>query len=949
MYGPSHPVSIDQHIQKYRINENETYVEVCDRNSRELADSEEHRRDIRMTQLHQNFMYAGRVTRAVGAPMKICAHNCLAGSTLVPTTDGLQQIKDIKHATIIDGKGATVACMAQYFGVSQVSELTLNRYRSKMVVKATSDHRWFTSEGTEVTTEDLRPGTKLLSVTPRKQTSSPEYQEGLVHGIIYGDGTNSHGIAAIRVCSDHKFFSPVLKEYGFRESFPASAGGDPYYSFSGKGKEWKTLPVSTNYDYLLGFIRGWFAADGCVSEQPEIILTADKPGGDWLKQFGPVVGWFVNGEQLLTDETTNLGKRTRDTFNFKISRDGLTPDDILIPRKRVRFTSSKQEFWTVNGKEPAGLEDVYCFSVPTTSSFMLNKGLLTGNCFVSGDIADDSIDIQDKLKEAFMTMRMGGGIGYNFGTLRPRMSIIASLKSTASGAVSFMEIYNSNCKTVRSAGGRRGAQMGVLPIWHPDVVEFIEVKTVALAEDMQKATMLMAMFEAEKRAEFERVCMSGIEEAIDASKDRLEYFEELKPFMIDMVEKVSIQNRLNAFNLSIAITDDFMVAVEEDGQWDLVFNGKVYQTVDARWLWDKVMRATWDWAEPGVLFIDQINEMNNLYYCETISATNPCGEQPLPPYGACLLGSWNMVKYIVTLPDGSRHLDLEALKTDIPGMVRALDNVIDVAKYPLPQQEKEAKDKRRMGMGVTGMANAIEALGAPYGTDEYLEYQELILRTIANETYRASAFLAKEKGAFPMWDAEKYMAGKFVNSGVLDDDVLELMWEWGLRNSHLLSIAPTGTISLTADNISSGIEPVFAYMSGRDIINQDGVTKQYVEIPDYGVSVFGVKGVRADDLHVLDHVKVLCHAQRFVDSSIAKTCNVPGDVSFEDFMDVYMAAWKGGAKGCTTFRLDGKRFGMMRSLDEAVNEVEPVSLVDAADVCGYDPSTGKATGPCADD
>lgn len=652
MYGPSHPVSIDQHIQKYRIDENETYVEVCDRNSSALADNEEHRRDIRMTQLHQNFMYAGRVTRAVGAPMRICAHNC----------------------------------------------------------------------------------------------------------------------------------------------------------------------------------------------------------------------------------------------------------------------------------------------------------------FVSGTIADDSIDIQEKLKEAFMTMRMGGGIGYNFGTLRPRMSQISSLKSTASGAVSFMEIYNANCKTVRSAGGRRGAQMGVLPIWHPDIVEFIEAKTVALADDVQKAEMLIAMLRAEKQRELndaaERFGTSS-EQAFDADK-RLQYFDEDKSFMIDMVEKVSIQNRLNAFNLSIAITDNFMIAVEDDDDWDLVFEGKVYQTVKATWLWEKVMRATWDWAEPGVLFIDRINEMNNLYYCETIAATNPCGEQPLPPYGACLLGSWNMVKYIVTLPDGTRHLDLEALKADIPGMVRALDNVIDVAMYPLPQQEQEAKNKRRMGMGVTGMANAIEALGAPYGSDAYLVWQELILRTIANETYRASAYLAKEKGTFPLWDREKYMAGRFVNSGVLDADVLELMNTWGLRNSHLLSIAPTGTISLTADNISSGIEPVFAYMSGRDIINQDGVTKQYVEIPDYGVSVFGVRGVRADDLPVLDHVKVLCHAQQFVDSSISKTCNVPGDVSFDDFMNVYMTAWKGGAKGCTTFRLDGKRFGMMRSLDTAnggppLDKVEPMSSVDAAEVCGYDPSTGKATGPCADD
>jgi len=608
MYGPSHQVSVDQHIQKYRIDPTETYVEVCDRNSGVLADNEQHRRDIRMTQLHQNFMYAGRVTRAVGAPMTICAHNC----------------------------------------------------------------------------------------------------------------------------------------------------------------------------------------------------------------------------------------------------------------------------------------------------------------FVSGDIADDSVDIMRKVEESFLTMRMGGGIGYSFSTLRPRGALIGTLKSTASGAVSFMEIYNSNCKTVRSAGGRRGAQMGVLHVWHPDIIEFIEAKTCALAEDVQKCEMLLG---------------------------GTQFDDEQKAVILDIVEKVSIQNRLSAFNVSVAITDDFMEAVEADADWDLVFDGKVYNTVKAKWLWEKIMRATWDWAEPGVLFIDRINEMNNLYYCETINATNPCGEQPLPPYGACLLGSWNMVKYIVTLPDGSRFLDLEALKADIPGMVRALDNVIDVAHYPLPQQEKEAKDKRRMGMGVTGMANAIEALGAPYGSDKYLEIQGTILRTIANETYRASALLAREKGPFPMWDREKYMVGKFVNSGVLDDDVLALMNENGLRNSHLLSIAPTGTISLTADNISSGIEPVFAYMNGREIINEDGVTKQYVEIPDYGVSVFGVKGVRADDLAVLDHVKVLTHAQQFVDSSISKTCNVGSDVTFDEFMDVYMTAWKGGAKGCTTFRLDGKRFGMMKSLDAPKDG----SVVTDGAACYIDPATGTKT------
>jgi ribonucleoside-diphosphate reductase alpha chain len=580
------------------------------------------------------------------------------------------------------------------------------------------------------------------------------------------------------------------------------------------------------------------------------------------------------------------------------------------------------------------------------------------NCFVSGDIKDDSVDIIQKVSEAFQTMRMGGGIGYNFSTLRWRGAFIKSLRSTASGAVSFMGIYNEACKTVRSAGGRRGAQMGVLRIDHPDVEEFIDAKTAALTDDVMKAKMLLSM----KRAELQGTLTACLKEDVppvhaaelerheNTARDRLAFFDEMSPFILDMVEKVSIQNRLSAFNVSVAVTDKFMEAVAADDTFDLVFDGEVVRTTSARKLWEKLMRATWDWAEPGVLFIDRINEMNNLYYCETISATNPCGEQPLPPYGACLLGSFASPKYVVK-HGGKFYFDYEAFKADIPGIVRMMDNVIDEALYPLPQQEEEAKNKRRMGLGMTGLANAIEALGAPYGTDDYLEHQGKILRTLLNETYRASALLAKEKGAFPLWDKKKFMVGKFINSGVFDDDVLELISLYGLRNSHLTSIAPTGTISLTADNMSSGIEPVFAYMSGRDIINQDGVTKQYVEIPDYGVSYFDHKGRRADELSVFEHVRVFTHAQQFVDSSISKTCNVSGDVDFEDFMRIYVTAWEAGAKGCTTFRIDGKRFGIMKSLDDVVpeNEVEQMERVASGETCGYNPLTGERTGSCAEE
>jgi ribonucleoside-diphosphate reductase alpha chain len=575
------------------------------------------------------------------------------------------------------------------------------------------------------------------------------------------------------------------------------------------------------------------------------------------------------------------------------------------------------------------------------------------NCFVSGTIEDDSVDIIDKVKEAFLTMRMGGGIGYDFSTLRWRGAFIESLRSTASGAVSFMHIYDASCKTVRSAGGRRGAQMAVLRIDHPDIEEFIDAKTTALADDVVKAQMLLGMKRQElltELAELEAKKAHGLEQedallrAVAEQKARLAFFEELEPFMLDMCEKVSIQNRLSAFNVSVAVTDAFMEAVENDGDFDLVFKGEVVRTVRARPLWDKLMGATWDWAEPGVLFIDRINSMNNLYYCEYIAATNPCGEQPLPPYGACLLGSFALPKYIRKWGE-SFHFDFEAFKADIPGVVRMIDNVIDEAQYPLPQQELEAKNKRRMGIGVTGMANAIEALGPEYGSDAYIWNQDMILRVLVNECYRASALLAAEKGSFPLYDAEKFLAGGFINSGILDEDVLDLIRKHGLRNSHLTSIAPTGTISLTADNMSSGIEPVFAYKNGREIINEDGVTKQYVEIDDYGVREFGVYGKRADDLSVFDHVRVYTAAQRFVDSSISKTCNVGGAVDYESFKSIYVEAWKAGAKGCTTFRIDGKRFGIMKSLDEMVPEHEEEQLAAVANggACLYDPSTGTRT------
>ena len=488
------------------------------------------------------------------------------------------------------------------------------------------------------------------------------------------------------------------------------------------------------------------------------------------------------------------------------------------------------------------------------------------NCFVSGAIEDSMDGIMDAAKDAAQTMRLGGGIGYDFSTLRPKGDKIISLDSSASGVISFMEIYDAICKTVSSAGNRRGAQMGVLRIDHPDIEQFIEAKTN--------------------------------------------------------------QTELTKFNISIGVTDEFMEAVTKGTEFELRFNDQVYKRVDAQYLWDKVMRATWDWAEPGILFIDRINNYNNLWYCENIAATNPCGEQPLPAYGACLLGSFNLTKYLIAPKKGNPHpytFDWDQLKEDIPTVVRAMDNIIDRTVYPLPQQEEEAKAKRRMGLGITGLANAGEALGMMYGDKKFLKFEEKVLRILANESYRSSALLAKEKGTFPLYD-ERYLEGKFIQQ--LDEDVQELIKKNGIRNSHLTSIAPTGTISLSADNISSGIEPVFSHQYDRTIQTEDGPIVE--EVTDYAYRELGVVGKTADECTIDEHLGALVVASKWVDSAVSKTMNVGEDVSWDDFKSIYIQAWKKGCKGCTTFRAAGERYGILNKKE-----------TEAGDACYINETTGQ--------
>jgi ribonucleoside-diphosphate reductase alpha chain len=494
-----------------------------------------------------------------------------------------------------------------------------------------------------------------------------------------------------------------------------------------------------------------------------------------------------------------------------------------------------------------------------TSGAGTGRAVTLFNCFVMGTIPDSIGGIFDMLKEAALTMQQGGGIGYDFSTIRPKGCEVKGVAADASGPLSFMDVWDAMCRTIMSAGERRGAMMATMRCDHPDVMDFITAKKDA--------------------------------------------------------------TRLRMFNLSVLVTDDFMKCVKHDEPWSFFWKGEPYGIpIMARDLWDAILQSTYKQAEPGVIFIDRINAANNLNYVETIAATNPCGEQPLPPYGACLLGSINLARLVKNPFTPKANINSEELEKLVATAVRMMDNVVDVSNFPLPQQREEAQNKRRIGLGVTGLADALVMMGLTYGSPFSVDFTEQTMKTIAQAAYSASVELAKEKGAFPLFDADKYLA-KGTAASTLDQDLQDEIREHGIRNALLTSIAPTGTISLYAGNVSSGIEPIFANSYTRKILNGDG-THRFETVEDYAVQMYremwendplnsGVKWsdtflpayfVSAQTLTPSDHVRMQAAAQKWVDSSISKTINCPEDITYEDFKNVYMEAWDSGCKGCTTYR-----------------------------------------------
>ena len=489
------------------------------------------------------------------------------------------------------------------------------------------------------------------------------------------------------------------------------------------------------------------------------------------------------------------------------------------------------------------------------------------NCFVMGAIEDSIDGIFDALKEGALTMQQGGGVGYDFSTLRPHGTPANAVGGVASGPVSFMRIWDAMCATLLSTGARRGAMMATLRCDHPDILAFIEAKRSP--------------------------------------------------------------GQLRNFNLSVLVSDDLVHAVESDAEWLLVFpttsdggettirrwSGspepvpcRIHHRVRARELWDRLMRATYDYAEPGVLFVDRINRMNNLWYREQISATNPCGEVPLPPYGACDLGSINLVPFVRDPFTDHASLDLDAIADAARVAVRMLDNVIDVSRFPLQRQAEMARGSRRIGLGLTGLADAFLMLGRRYDEPDARALAAHVMQTICRTAYGSSIELAREKKAFPFFDREPYLQGAFVSS--LPAEIRDAIARHGIRNSHLTAIAPTGTISILANNVSSGIEPVYDFRYRRRVLEVDGTATEY-DLTDYALERWrALRGrepppdhfVTALDLSPASHVEMQAALQLHVDNSISKTVNVPTDLPFERFKDIYRYAFDRGLKGCTAFR-----------------------------------------------
>lgn len=882
---------------------------------------------------------AGRILSNAGAEAykpAVSLINCLAGDTEVLTLEyGVTPIKKLvdKVVHVVNGAGKWSRVTFSSHGIQTTYPMEfarLNSSRNSVSLRATAGHRWILEDGRAVTTEfylmDIPRGFNRfpnVRAPQPKVKDKEQYSQGLLHGLVYGDGTKrvSEGddVYQLDLISEKmelsKKVTPIL---GFEPNETTYGGnlGLRYTSIQSEIelKKVPTKELSLDLDYIRGFFAGILATDGSVDRNGntacDILIYGDLALIQYLDKYLPTIG--VQPTKIILfakkGETTNFGKRRRDVYCIHVHPGSVSPSYVLRSFHKSKYvTGSELNEGLLNTWKLLAVEDdpreeeVFCCEEPETHSFVLGCGLLTGNCTVSGKIEDSMDSILSMLKESGLTLKAGCGIGYEWSTLRAKDSHVSGAGASTSGPLSFMDVYDKMCGTIASAGGRRGAQMGTFDVSHPDVVEFISAKRE--------------------------------------------------------------EGRLRKFNLSLLITDRFIEAVKNNEVWEFQWEGKpTGKSIPAQELWDLIMRSNYAFAEPGFLLIDRINKYNNLWFMEHIRATNPCGEQPLPPYGACLLGSLNLVNYVIS-PFTNPSFNWDLYRADIEVFTRLLDNVVEINGLPLAQQRTELLNKRRHGMGYFGLGSALTMMKMKYGSRESIEFTEKVSKNLALGSFLAGADLAKEKGEAPalkaMYSREslkehlKYNSnfayvGKKAHKGrdlfllshyfdVWHDDtegrhVLRQLVKHGSRFTHATSLAPTGTIALSVgNNASNGIEPSFSHFYTRNVIREGRNAKEAIDVYSYEYLAYKtlidtqatpvVGDLTYENPHRLptyfssadtvtpeQHVDIQAAAQKWVDSSISKTINVPTDTPFDKFKDIYLYAHEKGLKGCTTFRFNPEAF-----------------------------------------
>jgi ribonucleoside-diphosphate reductase alpha chain len=986
-------ISEEVYEQNYRYGKDDRVPDTWFRNARALAQAEENVDEWtrKFYELLSGkglgtgpfpFTPGGRIFANAGTGLgKATLINCLAGETLVLTDQGRKPIKELagSTATLLTRNGKWVEAPVKSYGEQPLRKVTLSRNGQERVLYATPNHRWYV--GTKATTgykvvetDGLESYHRLERVHSRRHTATSPSAVGVARGFAFGDGNTRVGNKAAVVnlvgekdSSLNEYYEP-LGSAGYEQE------GNQITRYQGIPDSWADEPIdlSESSAVLYGWAAGYFAADGCVSGNGEVIM--DSCTREHIEHFIDVIEVLgIDHYGLKTqDRTSNLTGEDSTRYYVRLNPASLREEFFVLDEHRIRFRENGDRsltyHWTVESVEETDRhETVYCAEVPEEKAFALDNGILTGNCFVSGfqGYDQDSMDeIQAELTRQAKILASEGGYGFCASVMRPRGARIGGVGSMTPGAVQMLDVWNKQAATIVAGSGlksdrddvkdkiRKGAQMVTLHIWHPDVLEFIEAKQ--------------------------------------------------EP------------GRLHKFNMSVLVTDEFMEAVKSGDKWALRFpdyenekefykkhwdgNLKAYQekggtvktwkdpatgepaVYEARAIWETVMEATYNRNEPGVIFIDTINRENNLRYAEHIDATNPCAEQLLPIGGVCLLGNLNLTQF---LRDDRSGFDWELLGEAVPRAVRFLDNVNDLSYVPLEEQQRNLQEKRRIGLGHYGDGSALMMMKTRYGSEEAARTMRRFQRRLANRAYQASARLAEKKGAFPLFDKDEYLSSPFVQR--LSDKTKEMIGDLGLRNSHLLSIQPTGNTSTLGNAPSSGIEPVFMHSYIRtaeqpglpdelerpEVIDfeggtvsgggagdwafeeqgdehvlratAEGLTEWQIhptrgvckdqEVKDYAVRHMedfdpdAEWAVTTRELGVDDHLRMMEALAPFVDASMSKTINIPNDYPFEDFKEVYTKAWETGViKGVTTYRA-----GTMSAVLSDDDESEGVPRTEAPD------------------